>query len=337
MHKKIVFFASFFILAFYYTAFFPQLAQAQAPVCTDVNTRCLDCDKCGYCYLKNDNDGEPNVPDDWADCAQCLYSLDTFQGSIPEIEDLDNSMAVNNYTIAITEQGFPDAQQGRFYTQLGCFSTSSDDYSFDAFQGGQGAANPTAALVRMLTTVTGGLAFLFLLYGAFLVITSQSKPARLQRGKLVIIGAVTGVTFSILGVFLVDFIAYRIIGLASGAEVYFEQKDDGNTYVVLEPNGKEYMGYLLSIEQDPDPNNQLPDTSSIEAVDITKSSILSSEISTDGNIIVIGTIEDSTNESQVEIIKIPGSLNLTWNPDETEFLGSINDPNNSVELKVTKD
>lgn len=56
-------------------------------------------------------------------------------------------------------------------------------------------------------TFIGGVAVLSIIYGAYLVLSSQGDPVKLQKGKDYIVYAIIGLVLAVLG-----FAFYRIIG-----------------------------------------------------------------------------------------------------------------------------
>jgi len=150
------------------------------------------CDLCGYC--------PPNpAPQSWTKCAACLY---------PEITDPES-----NQTLIVDPQtnNPPTPFPGNQYTMLGCLSTQS-------FFGGGGLTEEEGQvggvvqkLLNIVFSIVGGLAFLSLLYGSFVVLTSQASPDRLIQGKKIIYGAIIGVVFSLSSVFIVNLLASGIL------------------------------------------------------------------------------------------------------------------------------
>jgi len=67
-------------------------------------------------------------------------------------------------------------------------------------------------------SVAGGIAFLYLIYGAFIITTSQSNPERLNYGRRVVYGAITGLIFTLGSVFIVKFIASGILKIPGFGE-----------------------------------------------------------------------------------------------------------------------
>lgn len=207
----------FFILSFFFfftqQSVFAQQPPSATPTPFNINTTnegLIECDVCGYCV-----DRDP--PSDWDACAKCLFP--DFENPVPNWDTLDANYAKQKRTIKIDQStGFaPTPKPGRYYTQLGCFSTQGDDM-FNAFRGGTGAANPTAQLLNMLFSVVGGIAFLYLLYGAFVIATAKGQPDKLMQGRGIIIAAIVGVIISFSAILLVNIIGgqlLRIPGISS--------------------------------------------------------------------------------------------------------------------------
>lgn len=168
---------------------------AQAPTAIPTGgPRYAACDLCGYC--------PPNpAPQSWAACQKCLY---------PEINPDPTAMD----SLKVDEETnlpllpFP----GRQYTFLGCLGG----------EGGfteQGAAGSVVqSLLNIVFSMIGGIAFLYLLYGAFVIATSQANPERLNYGKRVVYGAIAGLIFTVGSVFIVKFIASGILKIPGFGE-----------------------------------------------------------------------------------------------------------------------
>jgi len=100
----------------------------------------------------------------------------------------------------------PTPYPGRQYTVIGCIKTDLASFSQQG-----AAAGVVQTLLNIIFGIIGGLAFLYLIYGSFVVLTSQAEPERLNYGKRLIIGAVVGAVFSLLSVFIVNFLASGIL------------------------------------------------------------------------------------------------------------------------------
>ena len=148
----------------------------------------VSCDRCGYC--------PPNpAPSNWESCRQCLY---------PNVA----GPATTNTTLLIdqtTNQALP-AQKGRMYTMFGCIATD-----LGSFQSEGAAASVVQTILNLIFSITGGAALLALIYGAFLVLTSQAEPEKLNQGKRIIFGAIIGVVFTLGSVFLVNLLASGVL------------------------------------------------------------------------------------------------------------------------------
>ncbi len=163
--------------------------------------RYASCDLCGFCITPNPT---PNAlptadtpPGNWESCRNCLYP------------DLLGVPASSLATLQINPSGVTThAKGGHYYTMLGCISTNMNDFT-----------NPTAAgsvtqkLLDTIFSIAGAIAFLYLIYGAFLILTSQSDPERLNHGKRTVYGAIIGVVFVIISVFIVNILATNVLKL----------------------------------------------------------------------------------------------------------------------------
>lgn len=68
-------------------------------------------------------------------------------------------------------------------------------------------------LVQLSAGFAGGIAFLFIIYGAFLVMTSTGDPKKLETGKQVISSAVSGLLLIIFSVFILGVLGVNILGI----------------------------------------------------------------------------------------------------------------------------
>ncbi len=139
-------------------------------------SRMAECNACGYCLQKTPPDGVEK-------CMECLY---------PGLA-LDDSLRVDPDTGTA-----PGAVKGRYYTQLGCVDT-------------QPGALLNFFLSKLVFPITGILALLALIYGAYLLITSQDNPEQIQKGRLWIIGAIVGAVFVFSAVLLVQTVGKDIL------------------------------------------------------------------------------------------------------------------------------
>jgi hypothetical protein len=158
-------------------------------------SRCATCDLCGYCWQLTPVPPAKNPPSNWESCRNCLYPQLT---GMPV--ESNSTLSVDNDNNAITP--YP----GNWYTAVGCISAGG---SFTE----QGAAGNVIQIIlsRLIFSTIGGIAFLYLIYGAFLLITSQNSPEKLNQGKRVLYGALIGIIFSLGSLFLVNLIATGIL------------------------------------------------------------------------------------------------------------------------------
>ena len=147
-----------------------------------------NCDACGYC--------PPNAPpQDWEKCRDCLYPG---ANSDPGVKDTLKIDPVTNLAPAIT--------LGRQYTLIGCIRTDLGGFNKEG-----AAASLAQIILNLVFSLLGGIAFLYLLYGSFIILTSQADPERLNYGKRIIYGAIIGVIFSVSSLFLIGFIASGVL------------------------------------------------------------------------------------------------------------------------------
>ncbi len=191
-----------FVIFVYFFIFSPVEAQTYTPtpppnafqtatpsfVSTTGGPRYSACDLCGYC--------PPNPPpQSWGDCQKCLYP------GISSDPTTMESLAVDPTTnLPITPV------PGRQYTFLGCLTTGGNG-SFE--QGGAGGV--VQSLLRIIFSVVGGVAFLYLIYGSFVILTSQNEPEKLNYGKRIIYGAIIGLIFSLTSILIVNLVANQIL------------------------------------------------------------------------------------------------------------------------------
>ncbi len=173
-----------FLFLFLFLGLSPVVGQAPtSPV------RFAACDLCGYC--------PPNpAPQKWLSCKRCLYPGardDPRAGDTLKISDLANNTP-------------PTPVPGKQYTMLGCVGTN-----LGTFQNQGAFAGVAQTLLNVVFSIVGGLAFLSLIYGSFIIMTSQSNPERLNYGKRVVYGAIIGLVFSVSSVFLVNLIGTKVL------------------------------------------------------------------------------------------------------------------------------
>ncbi|MCL4375133.1 pilin [Patescibacteria group bacterium] len=153
--------------------------------------RCTTCDLCGFCQ---DNGVPRPTPGNWESCRNCLYP------------DLAGAAATDNETLRVGPENLPvTPKPGVHYTMIGCINTG------DAFTNQGAAAGLVNTLLDLVFKTVGGIAFLYFIYGAFLILTSRADPERLSQGKGVIYGALAGLVFSLMAIFIVNLIGGGIL------------------------------------------------------------------------------------------------------------------------------
>lgn len=155
------------------------------------------CDQCGWCITPNPDPAQPPVfpsqPQSWGECAKCLYdgANDTNKASI---------------LIPAANPTIPGPTPGRYYTGFGCISTNSDDFTKPG-----AAGQVVAPFLNIIFSVTGAIAFIYLIYGTFLILTSRGDYEQLNHGKRTVWGSVTGLIFVLTSVLLINFIGRGIL------------------------------------------------------------------------------------------------------------------------------
>ena len=154
-------------------------------------TRLASCDLCGYCQGKA-------PPQNWEKCRACLYPKASSQ---PEAGD----------TLKVDEETHlpPTPYPGRWYTFLGCISTND----LSSFESPGAAASVVQLLLNIIFSFVGGASLLSLMHGAFILLTSQSNPEKINQGKRIVFGAIAGLIFAFSAVFLVNFIGEKVLRL----------------------------------------------------------------------------------------------------------------------------
>lgn len=199
----------YFLLGVFLFVMLLSLSPRFTPV-SSADANFVTCDACGYCPVIVNG---PNsacsfdpvagpVPGNWATCVKCLYPSLYPTGAVPDPGLCDTVRIIPTTLLP------PTPYVGRQYTMIGCLTSAG------GFQNNTntGASSFVQALFDLLVfRITGGIAFLYLMYGAFLVLTSQAEPERLNQGKRVIFGAVIGLIFTLGSVFIVNLIGSGIL------------------------------------------------------------------------------------------------------------------------------
>lgn len=92
-----------------------------------------------------------------------------------------------------------DCSRSEVTTDLGCIPTDPVGFSSRLYGIGLG--------------LIGGVALLAIIYGGYLILSSQGEPGQLQKGKSYIYSAITGIVLALLGYALYQVLATRVIKL----------------------------------------------------------------------------------------------------------------------------
>jgi len=168
--------------------------------------RYATCDACGLCPTVDVHAGtctvDPSsVPGDWKSCVKCLYPKLYPSTSTPNPTDCKTLLVNSDSTFK------NPIQVGRQYTMLGCITSGTSV----GFTGKTGAPSFVQALLNVIFSLAGGFAFLYLMYGGFIVLTSQADPERLNYGRRLIYGAIVGLIITLGSVFIVNLIGSGIL------------------------------------------------------------------------------------------------------------------------------
>lgn len=186
--KKIFFIIA--LMVFFPFIVFSQQTTPNSTLAEQTSPRYAVCDQCGYC--------PPNPPpQSWEKCRQCLYPQASSDPSTKE------TLLIN------PETNLPISPiKGRIFTFLGCIGIGNT-----SFEEKESVGNFTQTILNIIFSIAGGVAFLYILYGSFIIATSQSDPEKLNYGKRLINGAIIGLIFSLFSVFLVNFIFSNVLKL----------------------------------------------------------------------------------------------------------------------------
>jgi len=148
------------------------------------------CDQCGYCP-------ENPPPQNWEKCRQCLYPNTSNNPALKE------TLLINPRTNLP-----PTPYPGRMYTFLGCLGGEKKGFTEKETVG-----SVTQAILNIIFSIVGGVAFLYFLYGSFIIATSQADPEKLNYGKRLITGSIVGLIFSLSSILIISFITNGVLKL----------------------------------------------------------------------------------------------------------------------------
>ena len=169
-------------------------------------TRYTTCDACGLCpTIVNGTSPSCTVgtpPGDWKSCVKCVYPTKYPANSNPDPTNCD-TLIIDETTNLPKYQ----AAVGRQFTLFGCIKTDTGV----GFSDQKGAPSFVQAMLNVVFSLAGGAAFLYLMYGGFIILTSRADPERLNYGKRLIYGSIIGLLFTLGSVFIVNLIGSGIL------------------------------------------------------------------------------------------------------------------------------
>lgn len=149
--------------------------------------RYAECDLCGYCQTQE----EP--PGNWRSCASCVYPGIPGTASATDkltLEIQDEDPASEFYNKQVTPA------PGKYFTAIGCIDTALGVGAEDgSFQTREGQGSVVNQLLIVINNIAGALAFVYLVYGAYTIMTAKGEPLRLAQGRSIIVSAIAGIIF----------------------------------------------------------------------------------------------------------------------------------------------
>lgn len=191
--------------------------------------RIAECDACGYCQGRT-------APENWADCAQCLYPV---QYAISTDPNANETLKINEDKAAENYNKPPKPATGKYFTQIGCLGT--DISSFTDANAGGGVLN--FLLNNLIFPGVGVLAFGVIIYAAFLLVTAQGDRFKIEQGKRMITSAIIGLIFTFGVVLIVNIIGSDILRIPGfsrsdqvtiSARASFTNESTGKVYPIME-------------------------------------------------------------------------------------------------------
>lgn len=153
-----------------------------------VSAQFATCDLCGYCP-------PAKAPSNWESCRSCIYPLASSDPSSMSTLRVDTA----------TDQA-PTPQPGKQFTLLGCIGTNMSSFASTG-----GTTSVIQSLLSVVFSVAGGIAFLYILYGSTVVLSSRGNIERLNHGRRLLYGAIVGLIFCFMSLFIIQFIGTQIL------------------------------------------------------------------------------------------------------------------------------
>lgn len=97
-------------------------------------------------------------------------------------------------------KGGGDCADHELYTAIGCIPMDT-------------SSNLIAFFLRWSIGIAGGIAVIFILYSAFILITSGGDPKKVQAGRELLTAAIAGLVFLIMSIFVLRVIGIDILGI----------------------------------------------------------------------------------------------------------------------------
>ncbi|MBI2617616.1 hypothetical protein HYW55_05785 [Candidatus Gottesmanbacteria bacterium] len=186
---------------------------------TDINGHCeatINVDESGgsidipkvppQCIRQGGPDTDPECTYPYCNdkCSSCPWCTNVAPGiKIPNLKPLCDQLPrspVDYQSACNTCVNNTDETKKGIWTGIGCISTNMNTFLEEyVFRFGPGIA--------------GGIAFLYFLYGCFLILTSAGDPEKIAQGKEIIVSALSGLLLVIFSVFLLRTIGVDILGL----------------------------------------------------------------------------------------------------------------------------
>ncbi len=168
--------------------------------------RYASCDQCGFCVTPSIGANLPELgakPGNWDQCRNCLYpALTSYQFDTRKSLEIPETADANGLPINIP----PTIQPGHYYTAVGCLTTNVGDFTKAG-----AAAGVVTPILNMMFSLAGGIAFLYLMYGAFLILTSRGDYEQLNQGKRTVYGSIIGLIFTLTSVFVINLLANGVL------------------------------------------------------------------------------------------------------------------------------
>ena len=164
-----------------------------------VSAQYAQCDACGYCHPEQVSQTYKQ-PSRSQECQRCLY---------PALAD--NADPVDTLRVDPSTLRPPAPAPGRYWTAIGCVNVSN----LGGFQEQGAPGGVVQILLNIIFSASGGIAFLYLLYGSFTIVISRADPEKLNYGRRLVLGAITGLIFSLTSLLVINLLSNQIFKIPS--------------------------------------------------------------------------------------------------------------------------